>query len=276
MSCIGLIQRLPAGAVLGSASSGLWRTETASRTPADGDATDADCRAALPRFTVTTVGCLPGQQVTTYRAGSFAVLGTGLLRLRSPSPATVVNVLSPVPGPEAVESDPVANGGLPGTTGGCRVMNTTTDPGVAAWTWTPRTHLTLAGAPVVHVTVGLDGELAARLWDADPATGKQALITRGVYRLTAPAPGRTRTLAFQLWPAAWALGAGHQLKLELTPDDSPTWRPDNLPATMTLTHISLTIPTRASQPNRNRQLACPQAARGVGDQSQLRVLPAGA
>jgi len=204
---------------------------------------------SMPRFTVTTVGCLPGQQVATYRAGAFAALGTGLLRLRSPSPATVVNVPSPVPGPEAVETDPVANGGLPGTTGGCRVMNTTTDPGVAAWTWAPHTPLTLAGAPVVHVTVGLDGtdgELAARLWDIDPATGKQALITRGVYRLTATAPGRTRKLAFQLWPTAWALGAGHQLKLELTPDDSPTWRPDNLPATMTLTQISLTIPTRAS------------------------------
>ncbi len=38
-----------------------------------------------------------------------------------------------LPGPEAVETDPVANGGLPGTTGGCRVMNATTDPGVAAW-----------------------------------------------------------------------------------------------------------------------------------------------
>jgi hypothetical protein len=94
----------------------------------------------------------------------------------------VVNVPSPVPGPEAVETDPVANGGRPGTTGGCRVMNTTTDPGVAAWTWAPHTPATLAGAPVVHVTVGLngtDGELAARLWDVDPATGKQALITRG-------------------------------------------------------------------------------------------------
>jgi predicted acyl esterase len=104
----------------------------------------------------------------------------------------------------------------------------------------------MVGGPVVRVTVALNGtdaELAARLWDVDPATGKQALITRGIYRLTAPAPGQVTNLAFQLWPTAWQLGTGHQLKLELTPDDSPTWRPDNLPATMALTRLSLTIPT---------------------------------
>jgi hypothetical protein len=204
-------------------------------------------RPQLPRFTVTTVGCLPGQPVTTYHAASFAALETSLVRLTAPGPATVTSTPSPVPGPEAVETDPVANGGLPGTTSGCRVMNTTTDPGVAAWTWSPRGPLTLAGSPVVRVTVSLDGtdaELAARLWDVDPATGKQALVTRAIYRLTAPAPGSTQRIAFELWPTAWGLGAGHQLKLELTPDDSPTWRPDNLPATMTLTHLSLTIPAQ--------------------------------
>jgi hypothetical protein len=201
----------------------------------------------LPRFTVTTVGCLPGQPVTTYQAASFAALATGSLRLTAPGPATVASTPDPVPGPEAVETDPVANGGLPGTTSGCRVMNTTTDPGVAAWTWTPATPLTLVGSPVVGVTVALNGtdaELDARLWDVDPTTGQQALITRGIYRLAAPAPGQVTNLIFQLWPTAWTLAAGHQLKLELTPDDSPTWSPDNLPATMTLTRLSLTIPTR--------------------------------
>jgi hypothetical protein len=49
---------------------------------------------------------------------------------------------------------------------------------------------------------------------------------------------------YRLWPTAWTLATGHQLKLELTPDDSPTWRPDNLPATMTLTNVSLTSPVR--------------------------------
>jgi hypothetical protein len=59
------------------------------------------------------------------------------VHLTAPGPATVASAPSPVPGPEAVETDPVAHGALPGTTSRCRVMNTTTDPGVAAWTWSP-------------------------------------------------------------------------------------------------------------------------------------------
>ena len=201
----------------------------------------------LPRFTVTAIGCLPGQPVTTYRLASFSALATGELRLSAAGTATVVNVPAPIPGPEAVEADPVAGGGLPGTTGGCRIMNTTTDPGVAAWTWSPGTPATLAGAPVVRVAATVDGtdaELAARLWDVDPSTGKQALITRAVFRLTVPSPGTTQRLAFELWPTAWVLSAGHQLKLELTPDDSPTWRPDNLATSITLSGISLAVPVR--------------------------------
>ena len=199
----------------------------------------------LPRVSLTTVGCLPGQPVTSYRAASFAAVATEALHLTAPGPATVVNNPSGAPGPEALATDPITNGGLPGTTGGCRVMNTTTDPGVAAWTWSPPGPVTVTGSPVVRVTValqGTDAELAARLWDVNPATGKQALITRGVYRLTAPGTGRTAQLTFELSPAAWILGQGHHLKLELTPDDSPTWRPDTLPATMTLTNLSLGIP----------------------------------
>ena len=201
----------------------------------------------LARFTLTTAGCLPGQQVTTYHAAAFSALATGLLRLSAPGPATVENNPAPVPGPEAIETDPVAGGGLPGTTAGCRVMGTTTDPGVAAWTWPSPSPVTLVGAPVARVSVALDGtdaELAARLWDVDPATGRQALITRGIFRLTAPASGSVQRLAFELWPTAWALAAGHQLKLELTPDDSPAWRPDNLPGGMTLTKVSLTVPVQ--------------------------------
>ncbi len=198
-------------------------------------------RPSLPRFTVRTVRCQPGQPAATYHAASFAAIAVGSLRLTATGQATTASAPSPVPGPEAMQTDPVANGALPGTTGGCRVMNTTTDPGVAAWTWSPRTPVTLIGAPVVRVTVtllGTDAELAARLWDVNPGTGKQALITRSVYRLT----------ALELWPAAWVLLGGHRLKLELTPDDSPTWQPSNLPATITLINPSLTIPVSKPPP----------------------------
>lgn len=204
-------------------------------------------RPPLPRVTVRSVGCLPGQAAATYHAASFAGIATGQIRLTGRGTVTVTGDPSPVPGPEAVETDPVANGALPGTTGGCRVMSTTTDPGVAAWTWSPATPVTLTGAPVVRVTVslhGTDAELAVRLWDVNPATGKQALITRGIYRLTATAPGANTRVAFELWPTAWTLLRGHHLKLEITPDDSPAWQPSDLPAAMTLSGVTLTTPIR--------------------------------
>jgi hypothetical protein len=204
-------------------------------------------RPRLPRFTVTTIGCLPGQQAASYTAASFPSLATTTLRLPAAGPVTLVNDPTPVPGPESAQTDPVTGGALPGTTGGCRIMNTTTDPGVAAWTWSPPGPVTLIGSPVVRLTAtlgGTDAELAARLWDVDPATGKQALITRAVYRLTASAPGQQAQAAFELWPAAWSLAAGHQLKLEITPDDSPTWRPDSIPAAITVSNLTLTVPAR--------------------------------
>lgn len=202
----------------------------------------------LPRFTVTTTGCLPGQQVSSYTAAALPALATTSLRFTAPGSVSLVNDPTPTPGPESAQTDPVTGGALPGTSGGCRIMPTTTDPGVAAWTWSPPGPVTLLGAPVVRLTAtltGTDAELAARLWDVDPATGQQALITRAVYRLTAAPPGQQLQAAFELWPAAWSLAAGHQLKLEITPDDSPTWRPDTLPSTVSLSDIALTVPARS-------------------------------
>ncbi len=206
-------------------------------------------RPQLPRFTVTTTGCLPGQQAATYTAASFPALAPASPRFSATGPVTLVNDPTPAPGPVSAQADPVTGGALPGTMGGCRIMSTATDPGVAAWTWSPSAPVTLIGAPVVRLTAtlaGTDAALAARLWDVDPATGQQALITRTVYRLTASAPGQQLRAVFELWPAAWSLAAGHRLKLELTPDDSPTWRPDTLPSAVTVSDLTLTLPAHGS------------------------------
>jgi hypothetical protein len=88
------------------------------------------------------------------RAG-FPTLATGSVHPTAPGPAGVTSTPSPAHGPEAIETCPVAHGGLPGTPSGCQIMNTTTDPGVAAWTWSPNTPVTLAGAPVVRATMRL-------------------------------------------------------------------------------------------------------------------------
>jgi len=63
--------------------------------------------------------------------------------------------------------------------------------------------------------------VAARLWDVDPEGGRQTLVTRGVYRLGSAEP---QLLGFQLFGNAWTFAPGHEMKLEVTADDSPSLR----------------------------------------------------
>ncbi|MDA8281474.1 MAG: hypothetical protein M0Z63_13865, partial [Actinomycetota bacterium] len=84
------------------------------------------------------------------------------------------------------------------------------------------------------------------LWEVNPATGQQTLITRSVQRLQGE-PGQTLRLAFELWPTAWPVAAGDELQLQLTQNDAPTWRPDNEPSALQLSHVQLRVPV-SSQP----------------------------
>ena len=74
-----------------------------------------------------------------------------------------------------------------------------------------------------NVTVtGHDALLVGRLWDVNPATGRQRLVDRGVVRL------RSRKLvSFDLNGNAYKFARGHQIKLELLGRDSPTYRAAN-------------------------------------------------
>jgi predicted acyl esterase len=93
-------------------------------------------------------------------------------------------------------------------------------------------------------------EIAERLWDVTPGsapnTGTQSLISRAVYRidygLTPPTSPVDVPVNMELWPNAYQLTCGHTLKLELTQDDSPTWRPDNVSSALTYTNLSLSLP----------------------------------
>ena len=52
-------------------------------------------------------------------------------------------------------------------------------------------------------------------------------------------------VSLELWPTGWQLLPGHELTLELTQTDAPTWRADNQPAALTLTNLELTVPIRS-------------------------------
>jgi predicted acyl esterase len=117
------------------------------------------------------------------------------------------------------------------------------DPNQAVYTFAVPNG-TLAGAPIVNVDVavsGLSAEVAARLWEITPG-GTQTLVTRTVYRIEDAAPTGNDHLSFELWPQAWQFQAGDQLKLELTQDDQPVWRPDNLASSLSFTNLDLALP----------------------------------
>jgi hypothetical protein len=191
---------------------------------------------AQPRITADTTRCVPGQTLQTFTSSSFGSISTSQLTFTSAPAQNIASSNGPTS--EGTATDPI-------TSGGCRVIAATTDPNQASYTFNITAAATLVGGPVVSVAstiTGTSAELASRLWDLDPS-GNQTLITRSVLRLDeGTAPTTTTTLAFELWPNAWQLQCGHQVKLELTQNDLPTWRPDNLTSSIQLSNLRLTLP----------------------------------
>ena len=102
------------------------------------------------------------------------------------------------------------------------------------------TGYTLLGSPTVIATLGVTGtfpELAARLWDVDPASNTETLVARGVYRVSAGG-----TQVFELHPGAWHFAAGHIPKLELLGQDSPYARASNGQFSIAVSDLQLRLP----------------------------------
>jgi predicted acyl esterase len=89
---------------------------------------------------------------------------------------------------------------------------------------------------------GRDAMLVGRLWDVDPARGRQRLVDRGVVRLR---PGSA--VAFDLNGNGYRFARGHQVKLELLGRDSPTYRAANRPFSVTVRDLTIALPTRERQ-----------------------------
>jgi predicted acyl esterase len=129
---------------------------------------------------------------------------------------------SPADDPHSDDLDPVP-GVKPAPRNDCSVTGTTVDPdNVAAQVALPE-GFEMLGMPEVTLTAdpsAPDMFVAARLWDVDPAADRQTLVDRGVYRLGSSEPQEIR---FQLNGNAYTFEPGHQMKLELTADDSPSF-----------------------------------------------------
>jgi hypothetical protein len=104
--------------------------------------------------------------------------------------------------------------------------------------------VTLIGLPVITgrvVAKGTFGQLDARLWDLDPRTGSQRLITRGTYRLADNQAGAFR---FALDGNGWRFAKGDRIVLELLGRDAPTYGPSPAPFAAKLRNLRVTLPVR--------------------------------
>lgn len=119
----------------------------------------------------------------------------------------------------------------------CTTVSSSDNPAVANYhTFTaPENGFTLAGAATVVAYLKVTGEsdqLAERLLDVSP-TGQETLVERGLLR--PQLSDGMKYQVFQLHPNVWHVEAGHSLKLELLPDDSP------------YSHLNVTSPDTAAQ-----------------------------
>ena len=178
-------------------------------------------------------------------------LAGGVLKVVGP-PGTTVNPLA-VTDPDGLATDPVVPGRLPSGLYNepvCRTSTAPTSPGRYTAVSAPlQRNLTYVGLGRVRIPYTLAGAntatVAARVWVLPVAGGPALLMTRGVYRIDAPAyDSNTGVIDVPLYGNHWPLRPGEQIRLDITQVDAPTYRPDNEPSTLSFTAPTLTLPTR--------------------------------
>ncbi len=189
----------------------------------------------------------------TYTAPTWAALHPGEVDYSSAAAQTILSTA----GNQSIarEIDPATGGGpcatVPSTDQGTGVA-TYRLPAVGAGGYT------LLGSPTVTATLQISGEyaeIAARLWDVNPALGTETLVARGLYR---PAAGAGGQVVFQLHPAAWQFPAGDVPKLELLGQDWPYARRSNGTFAITVSGLQLSLPVHEA-PGSSPQVRGPRS-----------------
>jgi predicted acyl esterase len=116
--------------------------------------------------------------------------------------------------------DPLAGGGA------CATAPAADQAGTATYRSAPvpTGGYTLMGSPTVIAGItarDADSQIAARLLDVDPDTGAETLVARGLWR-PAVSSGPVEQV-FQLHPNGYRFAPGHIVKLELLPNDNPSY-----------------------------------------------------
>lgn len=177
-----------------------------------------------------------------YTASSWQDLHQGVVSFSSSTEQTITN-----PGGSSqlgLTFDPILQQEDPSSAGACTTASATQSLGTASYSTVSR-GFTLMGLPTVVAklavsgTVADDGQLDARLWDVQP-DGQELLVSRGGYRLSEPSPEQ---VVFQLHGNGYRFPAGDTVKLELTSNDAPYYRPSNGPFAISVKSAQVVLPT---------------------------------
>lgn len=193
---------------------------------------------------------------TVYQAKNWASLAAGEVRVSSEAGQTVMPNSFPAYGYSAT-SDTV-----------CTTQPTNETPGAAIYKTDPAPAggFTIAGSPTILADLAVQGAndaVVGRLYDVDPDAGTEKLIARGIYRPTGV--GATTRQVFQLHPQAYAIAAGHVVRLELLGFDAPYARPSTGQNPVGVSNLELRLPT----------VDAPGAAAGLVKSAADKVLPSG-
>jgi predicted acyl esterase len=226
-------------------------------------------------YYVKGTGSLPFQGVETltetcpataasagpFFAPSWASIAPGEVRLTS-APAKTIQ---PGAGDFAVSItfDPISSGNACATTSGSDIAGTASYRTAAV----PAGGYTLMGSPTVVADIasaGSNSQIAARLLDIDPASNMETLVARGLWR---PAiSGSAVNQVFQFHPNGYKFAAGHIVKLELLPNDNPSYgRVSNGQANVTVSNMELRLPV----------LESPGSLGGLVQSPAAKVVPSG-
>jgi fermentation-respiration switch protein FrsA (DUF1100 family) len=168
-----------------------------------------------------------------FKAPSYRKLNAATVAFGSNASQTVAPTGDP---PTSSQFDPIA------TTDACKTIPASDAAGTAVYSLEADKSFTMLGLPTVKATIdttGDFGELDSMLFDVDQS-GNERLISRGAYRLTANQSGRVR---FQLHGNGYEFAAGHTVKLVLLGRDDPYLRASNLPFSVDVSNVTVTLPT---------------------------------
>ena len=124
-------------------------------------------------------------------------------------------------------------------------------PGVVQYEDVVPASFTLMGLPqirLVYETAATDYWIAARLFDKKP-DGSMTLVTRGVCRVNTAVAPEVDCSTFELWGNGWRFEKGNSIVLEVSQADSPMFRLDNHPSSISYAEATLLLPV-APEPNR--------------------------